>query len=160
MRTTIFILTTLFLFGCNSIEKPEKPENLLSKDKMVDILYDIYILNAAKGATKTVLVDNGIFPQDYVFEKHKIDSLQFAKSNEYYGYYVEEYESILGQLEQKISRDKDKYQLQIDKELIERERNKDSIKTLSDTLKVKKKSKKIKKVDYKDYPSDRSKSSK
>ena len=38
--------------------------------------------------------DNGLDLNNYVFEKHEIDSLQFALSNSYYAYYIEEYEDI------------------------------------------------------------------
>ncbi len=152
MKKILVIGIALIILSCDRTEKPPVPENLLSKDKMVEVLYDVYILNAAKGASKTVLEKNGIFPEDYVFQKHNIDSLQFAESNAYYGFYVEEYETILSKLEQKIDANRDKYQVLIDKEVEDRKRRQDSIKKLADTLTVKKKKKPANRVNYKDYP--------
>ena len=151
MRKLMIIVVALTILSCDRTEKPTVPENLISKEKMVEVLYDVYILNAAKGASKTVLEKNGIFPEDYVFKKHNIDSLQFAESNAYYGFYVEEYEAILEQLELKIDANREQYQILIDKEVEDRKRRQDSIKKLADTLTVKKKPKPSNRLDSKDY---------
>lgn len=129
---------TLSIIGCNSVEKPKKPENLISKDKMVDILYDVFILTSAKGTSKRILEDHGIYPENYVFEKHQIDSLQFALSNEYYGFHVEEYESIIARVEDRFNKDKVKFEADIAEEGKEKKRKKDSIKKLGDSLNFKK----------------------
>ncbi len=154
MKKIVIIAVAFIMMSCDRTEKPPHPDNLLSKDQMVEVLYDVYILNAAKGASKIVLEKNGIFPEDYVFQKYNIDSLQFAESNAYYGFYVEEYESILGKLEQKIDANREKYQALIDQEVENRKRRQDSIKKLADTLTVKNKPKPSNRLDYKDYPKD------
>ena len=136
MRHIVIFLVALLIVGCNHVDKPEKPENLISKDKMVDILYDVYVLTSAKGTAKVILEDNGIYPENYVFEKHKIDSLQFALSNEYYGFRVEEYESIILRVEERFNSDILKFQAKIDKEGEDRARRKDSIKKLSESIKI------------------------
>jgi len=136
MRHVIIFLGALLILGCNYVEKPIKPDNLISQDKMVDILYDVYILTSAKGTTKLILEDNGIYPEDYVFEKHKIDSLQFALSNEYYGFRVEEYESIIFRVEERYNNDIIKFQAKIDKEGEDRARRKASIKKLSKNVNI------------------------
>jgi len=156
MRLLILLCIVISFIGCNSYEKPKKPDNLIPKDKMEDILYDVFILNAAKGANKSVLENNGIFPGDYIFEKYKIDSIQFAQSNEYYGFHVEEYEAILSTVEQRINNGKAKYQKQIDDAEKRKQEKRDSIKKLSNKNKKKTKDtiKIQKKLDYKDYPDD------
>ena len=73
MKKILILIVAVTMSSCDRTEKPPAPENLLSQDKMVEVLYDVYVLNAAKGASKTVLEKNGIFPQDYVFQKHNID---------------------------------------------------------------------------------------
>ena len=35
---------------------------------------------------------NNVSPVTYIYEKHQIDSLQFAESNEYYAYDIKDYE--------------------------------------------------------------------
>jgi hypothetical protein len=136
MRRILIFLIAVSIIGCNYVDKPEKPENLISQDKMADILYDVFILASAKGTSKGLLEDNGIYPEDYVFEKHKIDSLQFALSNEYYGFNVEEYEAIIARVEERFNNDKIKFQAKIDKEAEEKVRQKDSMKKLGDSLKI------------------------
>ena len=136
MKRILIFLIAVSAIGCNYVDKPEKPENLISQDKMADILYDVFILSSAKGTSKGLLEDNGIYPENYVFEKHKIDSLQFALSNEYYGFNVEEYEAIIARVEERFNNDKIKFQANIDKDIADKQRQKDSIKKLNDSLKI------------------------
>jgi len=120
--------------SCNNSTKPEKPKNLITEDKMADILYDVFILNSAKGAAKSVLESKGLNPETYVFDKYGIDSLQFALSNNYYSYDIKTYENIITKVDTMISIDKRKYQARIDAELEQKERERDSLKRLSDSL--------------------------
>jgi NAD(P)H-nitrite reductase large subunit len=83
---------------------------------MVDVLYDVYILNAAKGINKNVLESSGIQPERFLFEKHKIDSLQFAESNNYYSYDTKTYEAIVEKLIERMELDKVKYEVLSKKE--------------------------------------------
>jgi hypothetical protein len=97
--------------GCNqSIEKPKKPDNLISEAKMADIMYDVFLLNSAKGINKRILEENGVFPEKYVFDKYNIDSTQFANSNNYYAYDTKVYESILNRIKEKIETNKKEYE--------------------------------------------------
>lgn len=87
-----------FLLGCHDVKKPKEPENLLSKDQMVDILFDLAIVNSAKGVNKKMLEDNGVIPSQYIYKKHEIDSLQFVENNNYYAYRIDEYEEIIAKV--------------------------------------------------------------
>ncbi len=51
MMRKIFLLILTFsaLFSCGE-EVIEKPINLIPKEKMIDILYDLAIINAAKSS--------------------------------------------------------------------------------------------------------------
>lgn len=120
--------------GCAKDIRPKKPDNLIAKEQMVNVLYDIAILNAAKGALKNVLEEEGIYPQKYLFEKHKIDSLQFAQSNDYYSYDVSTYEEIIDQVNAKIEAQRKIYEDKVDKEAKRQQRKKDSIRKLSDRV--------------------------
>jgi hypothetical protein len=128
MKRLIYILICVF-FSCNSaVEKPKKPENLISEEKMVDIMYDVFLLNSAKGVNKKLLELNGVFPEQYVFEKYKIDSSQFANSNNYYAYDTKTYESILNRIKEKIDLKKKEFEALEKVEEAERIRKADSIK--------------------------------
>jgi hypothetical protein len=73
------------------------------------------------------LENNGVFPEQYVFEKHKIDSIQFANSNNYYAYDTKTYESILNRIKEKIDLKKKEYEAFEKVEESERTRKADSI---------------------------------
>ena len=57
-------------------------------------MFDVLLLNSAKGLQKKTLELHGVYPEDYVYTKYSIDSLQFALSNNYYAYDVESYKKI------------------------------------------------------------------
>lgn len=114
--------------SCEPDLRPEKPANLLSEDKMAEVLYDMFIVNSAKGVNRKILETNGIFPETFILEKHSIDSLQFAQSNDYYAYDLDEYESILNTVEKRINAEKKIYEDLKEKEEAEQKRLKDSLK--------------------------------
>lgn len=112
IKTLKYILLIALVFSCknNNIEKPKKPDNLISKDKMVNIIYDISLINSAKGINKKALENKGITPKEYIFNRHDIDSLQFALSNEYYTYNLKTYEDIYNRVKEKLEADKKHFQ--------------------------------------------------
>lgn len=139
------ICLIVFIFGlcfaCHKIEKPEKPDNLIAKNKMVDILFDVFVFNAAKGTDKRILENNNVTPDVYIYDKHQIDSLQFVKSNEYYAYDIKVYEDMINEVEAKLKAKKEVYQEELKLEEERRKKRIDSIKKIGDTIKPKKKSK-------------------
>lgn len=142
MKQAILLLCILMtIVSCGKVEKPKKPENLIPKDKMVDILFDVFVFNAAKGTDKRILEENNVTPAVYIYDKYQIDSLQFVKSNEYYAYDIKTYDEIIGKVQAKLKAKKAKFQKQIDAEEERRKKRLDSIKKIGDTIKVKEKSK-------------------
>lgn len=93
-RLTILVGVVLLVTSCYQYKKPEKPKNLISKDKMVDVLIDFKLISSANAANKKIMRNHGVNTETYVFTKHDIDSLQFALSNDYYAFYSKEYEEI------------------------------------------------------------------
>ena len=96
----VFGLIVLF-FGCK-MKSIEKPSNLIDKDKMVDILYDVSLLEAIK----TQNISGGISSKmgnDYIYKKYKIDSIQFVKSNKYYASDIEEYKKMVEKIKEKLN---------------------------------------------------------
>ncbi|WP_272022228.1 DUF4296 domain-containing protein [Olleya namhaensis] len=90
----LYSFIVLFFVSCYGVQKPEKPANLLSEDKMVDVLLDLTIMSSAKGINKRELENRGIVPDTFIYNKHKIDSAQFANSNNYYAYDIEKYNEM------------------------------------------------------------------
>ena len=70
----------LLAIACNGFDKPKKPDNLISKDKMSEVLYDLYIINAAKGVNKKILETSGFIPETYVLTKYNLDIIDEVKA--------------------------------------------------------------------------------
>ena len=109
MKTVLLVVTTLFFMSCENLDV-KKPANLISEDQMVEILYDVVLINSAKGINKQALQRNIKNPQQYIYKKHNIDSLQFAESNAYYTFKSEVYKSIYEKLELKLTTQKTEYE--------------------------------------------------
>ena len=80
----------------------KEPEQLISKEKMADILYDLAILTAAKNTSTDVLVKNKIEPMEYLYTKYGIDSVQFVENNLYYASIPSEYVDIYTQVDLRL----------------------------------------------------------
>ena len=107
-KLNVIIILSIILGCSNSLtQKPIPPDNLISQEKMVDIIYDMTLINVAKGVNKSILENNGIIPEQYLFNKHSIDSILFARSNEYYSYDLKTYQIIYDKV--KIRLEKNKY---------------------------------------------------
>lgn len=88
------LLFTILAFVTTSCKDAiiAKPKNLISKDKMEDIIYDLAILEAAR--TQNSSVQNYIKPTEFIKNKYKIDSITFAKSTQYYASDIKEYQKM------------------------------------------------------------------
>ncbi|QFZ54010.1 DUF4296 domain-containing protein [Oceanihabitans sp. IOP_32] len=110
-----FVILTSF-FSCFNYDKPAKPENLISKDKMVDIILDIRLLSSATGSNKTILEKNNLEAENYVYNKHGVDSLQFALSNNYYAYFIDDYKAIYEKAQDSLERLKKQFDVLVAQE--------------------------------------------
>ena len=79
----------------------EKPKNLIDRDKMVDIIYDLSILEAVKTQTSGTYQ----YPKSTQFlkEKYKIDSLTFAQSAQYYASDMKDYKKIYDEVKERLN---------------------------------------------------------
>ena len=90
------------MFSCEE-RVVEKPDKLIEKEVMIDIMYDLSLLQAIRGSNnQSVLDSNGIDPATYIYKKYKIDSLQFAQNNRYYASDVKSYNRMFNKLNQRI----------------------------------------------------------
>lgn len=95
----------MLLVNCNS-SPVEKPKDLIEKDVMVDILYDLYLANAMNTSDTKYLKELNLTPAKYVYHKYKVDSLQFSRSNRYYATDVDDYEKMYKKLTTRIQTEK------------------------------------------------------
>jgi hypothetical protein len=134
-RFTILLAVLVLATGCYKLKGPKKPNNLISKEQMVNILIDIRLLSSATGTNKKVLDNHNIIPEVYIYEKYKIDSLQFSLSNNYYAYHVDDYDDIYAKIQDSLKYLKDFFR-ELEKKELEEQKEKDSINALvaKDTL--------------------------
>ena len=132
------LLIPLTITSCYQVKKPEQPKDLISKDKMVNVILDMSLLTSSRGVDKNVLDKNGVSLQTLIYDKYDIDSLQLLKSSEYYSYHVKEYEGIYQIVNDSLKKLKDVY-TEEKKRIDEEKRVKDSLaKQPLDSLKLKK----------------------
>ncbi len=95
----VVILIVLLIFSSCGEKLIEKPEHLIPKDKMVEIITEVAILKAARGSNKHLMEEMGVTQTEYIFKKFAIDSAQFAESDAYYVSIPAQYEEIYTKVE-------------------------------------------------------------
>ncbi|MCB4798462.1 DUF4296 domain-containing protein [Neotamlana laminarinivorans] len=130
----LFFCIICFAISCKKDRGPEKPDNLLSKQQMVEVLIDAKILGSSSSVDKRLMREHGVDIKTYVYEKHNIDSLQFALSNNYYAFHLEDYKTIYEMVNDSLEALKTKFKEQESKEWKEStKREEDSLKNLNKT---------------------------
>jgi hypothetical protein len=99
-----FILISLIL-SCKE-EVVKKPENLIEKEIMVDVMYDLALLEAIKYQSPNALQAHKINPDEYIYKKYKIDSAQFVQSNMYYASDYKEYKKMYDHINSRLVKNK------------------------------------------------------
>lgn len=88
--------------SCQDLKKTEKPEDLIPEDKMIDVLTEMSLMYAARNYNKQKLENTGIKPDEYIYERFDIDSLQFERSNNYYAEQYNQYERMYDSVKLRI----------------------------------------------------------
>lgn len=115
IKKNILIFFVMLVFSCQDSALFEKPENLLDELTMENIIYEAImmdVMSTFKPKNKKFI---DIIGSPYLFLKYNIDSLQLARSNEYYT----KNPKVMSKIYKKV--------------LMRMERNKDSI----DNIKIK-----------------------
>jgi hypothetical protein len=105
MKKSISLLAILALFGCKE-DLVKKPDPLIERSKMMDIMYDMALLEAIKYQNPAVLDSNQIRPKQYIYKKYKIDSLQLAQNNVYYAADYKSYKIMFEEVVKRIANEK------------------------------------------------------
>lgn len=128
----IFLSIFLLLVSCGE-KVIEPPENLISQEQMSSILYDLAILNSTNGTNPSILNNNSIDRMPFIFEKYKIDSIQFAQSDLYYAsiplQYQTIYEAVEARLESEVKTIEDEKKRKRDSTVNASKQRRDSLKT-------------------------------
>ena len=95
------IVVLIFLVSCEGKTNYKKPENLIPRDQMIDLLVDMHLAIGAK-SINNIYSEKSKKYMFLVFDKYKIDSTRFASSNIYYTSNVDEYIEIYQEIEKRL----------------------------------------------------------
>ena len=104
MKQLLFLFLSLFVFSCSKNPAP-KPDNLLDEEAMVDIIYDISILQATDGSMPYKLTEHTIEMDEYIFEKYKIDSVTYRQNQRYYAADARKYKKIYKKVIERLDKE-------------------------------------------------------
>ena len=126
-------LALAFLVSCESKVDYEKPKDLIPKEVMIDLLYDMHLaVGSSNLRNKNLERDRNYM--SIVYEKYKIDSTRFAISNIYYTSQVDEYEEIFEEVEKRLEVLQSEYQNERDSIIQESMRKENT--SRSDSVKI------------------------
>lgn|SRR5690606_10430813 len=98
----IFCLIVLLIASVSCKEKPvEKPEKLIDKETMTNILYDLAILQASVNF-KSHAVNNSIEVDTYIYEKYEIDSVTLIQNQRFYASDVKAFKEMYKDISERI----------------------------------------------------------
>ena len=96
------LFLSLFLFNCTSNTIIKKPDNLIPKDQMVDLLTDILIASEAKNI-KNIDQKRNVNYYPFIYEKYHIDSTRFYESNIYYTSRIDDYKDLFEKVNERLN---------------------------------------------------------
>ena len=99
----ITVLLFLIVVGCAE-KVVEPPADVIPREKMITILYDLALLNATNSSFRNVMQKQNKQMMELLYERHNIDSLQLAQSDLYYASKPLEYEYIYEQIESRLKK--------------------------------------------------------
>ncbi|RCS28338.1 DUF4296 domain-containing protein [Polaribacter sp. WD7] len=108
MKIFVSCCIAVLLFSCTSNTIFEKPKDLIPKDTMQLLIQDMWIASSAS-YIKNVRQEKNIKYMAFVYDKYKIDSIRFQKSNLYYVSNVDMYLEIIENAKHSLSEKKKFY---------------------------------------------------
>ena len=96
-KRVIFLGLLSVLVSCTGNTIFEKPKDLIPRDSMILLLKELYLSTSAK-SLKNVNQQRRINYIPLVYERYKIDSLRFNRSNFHYISKIDMYESMLSEV--------------------------------------------------------------
>jgi hypothetical protein len=153
MKNILFyIIVLLTLSGCKK-ELANEPKSLINKEKMVDVMCDLALLDGMKVQNPNLIDSLKISTNEYIYKKYKIDSVQFAQSNIYYAADYKEYQEMYNSVKERIEKNKVEVSAAIEAKakkdiLLAKAKNKLKLKKETDAIKnAKQESKPNKEID-------------
>ena len=140
-KILLFLVVLSMLFSCKK-ELVKSPNRVIEKDKMINIMYDLALLEAIKMQNPNSLDSLKINSNEYIFKKYKIDSIQFSQNNMYYAADYKEYKKMFEIIKLRFENDK----ISVEKLIKDKKKKGDLLKKQKQKLKIKREADSIKKL--------------
>jgi len=99
----LLVLVVAIFLSCKN-PYMDKPENLVSKDDMEQMLYDLAILEALKAQNPSQAYPS---PSQYIQQKYEVDSTTFSQSVKYYATDIKTYRKMYDHVKERLAENKD-----------------------------------------------------
>jgi hypothetical protein len=103
----LFFLMCVFFLSCESPKQVEqvesKPEWVIEEEKMIDVIIDLRIVDAATYINTNLPPRNKVKDWEFVMNKHQIVDSIFTKSHDYYAGHPKVLSSIYEKVIDKLS---------------------------------------------------------
>ena len=97
-----FVLVVFLIFASCKESAVQQPDQLIEREQMVDLLYDLSILEVVKYQNPPSLKNYNKDVMAYIYKKHKIDSLQLVQNNRYYASNYKDYKKIFEEIKARV----------------------------------------------------------
>ncbi len=104
MKKILILFICFYFYQCDLNNK--KPNNLISQSQLENIIFDILLLNAIE-ANGTVESDTILIGDEFIYQKHKVDSIQLSESFIFYMKDFDDYTAMYKRVEQRLQNVKD-----------------------------------------------------
>src|SRR5688572_24018488 len=104
MKNRVLIVLVLSLSVSCKTELVKEPKRLMEKEKMIDIMYDLSILEAIKYQNPLSVESIDTNQKKFVLQKYKVDTLQFAQSNIYYAADYDTYKDMFDEIARRLEK--------------------------------------------------------
>ena len=104
MKNFVLLILVLFLSVSCKKDLVKQPAKLIEREKMIDIMYDLSLLEAMKYQNPLSLDSSETSPTKFIQKKYKVDSLQFSQNNMYYASNYEDYKEMFDEIGKRLAK--------------------------------------------------------
>lgn len=113
MRIVVVFLLIGLLGACKPKSDYKKPADLIPKDQMKDLIYDMH-LAVGSSNIKNIYLERNRNYFSLILEKYGVDSTRFASSNLYYTSNIDDYEEIFEEVQRRLKELKNEMESELD----------------------------------------------
>ena len=112
MRVFVVFLLIVLMGACKPKNDYKKPADLIPKDQMKDLIYDMHLALGSSNIKNIYLERNRNY-LSLILEKYDVDSTRFANSNLYYTSSIDDYEDIFEDVQSRLKKLKNELETEL-----------------------------------------------